>query len=395
MLMIVGVCLISTGIAVSLNALRGQYGFSGTETGLITTITGGTALAAAFISDRYFERLGLRLGLTLAAVSGAATFLIYGLANDTLYLYYLGSVFGGFTYALGMILPASLLMRRWFNKSRGLALSISSAGTGLSNAIMVPVIQSVISDVSLQMSFFAEASYFAAIACVCATLIRDDPSDKGLEPYGGKDYVPEAVSGRRAFRTAGAASLAAIAAIALLAGSGGSPATSNIVLNFSTEGMDEMRIAAAFSLYGIVLMFSKILYGQIVDRKGACFATVVFGSMVAAGHLCCFLIGVFQNETLMFAIFILLGLGYPIVTLGYPNISAELVDKSEYPRRMERFQICFQLGTLIGSPIPGIIADATGHYTVAYLLFSAVFMTIIILTLAIYRNADTSSTANI
>ena len=51
MLMIVGVCLISTGIAVSLNALRGQYGFSGTETGLITTITGGTALAAAFISD--------------------------------------------------------------------------------------------------------------------------------------------------------------------------------------------------------------------------------------------------------------------------------------------------------------------------------------------------------
>lgn len=394
MLMIVGTALVSTVIAVNLNALRSVYGFSGTETSLIVTVCSATALAVSFGSDKYFEKLGLRLGMTIAAISGMISFLLHGLADGHLFVYYIAAMFGGVTYSLGMILPASMLMRRWFNKSRGLALSISSAGTGISSAIWAPGLQSIIESASIQTAFFVESAFFGIIAIICFSLLKNDPSDMGLEPYGGNDYVPAGKHASRAGRYAvGSGIIALIVVLAAIAGMCGSPATSNIVLCFTTEGLDSMKVAFGMSIYGVLLIFSKIIYGEVVDRRGACFATVIFTSLIAAGQFCCFMIGFFNEETLMFLSFILLGSGYAVVTLGYPNWAAELVSKEEYPKKMKRFQIGFQFGTLVGSAIPGIIADITGHYTWAYLMFAILFVIMIISVLFIYRNAKDISTA--
>ena len=54
MLMVFGASLVTTGMAVSLRALRDVMGFSGTQTSMITTVCGLTAFLSIIVAERIF-----------------------------------------------------------------------------------------------------------------------------------------------------------------------------------------------------------------------------------------------------------------------------------------------------------------------------------------------------
>ena len=416
-LSVIGVTLLSTGMSVNLNALRSTMGFSGTQTSMIMTVFNATAFAVTFFADRYFEKTGLRTGMTLAALSGAAAFLIYSLAGPEIYVYYAGALFGGIAYALGFMIPSSILVRRWFNKSRAFALSICSAGTGIAVAVCSPVLQAIIRNRGLQISFTTEAFYMILVAVLIYLIVRNDPSDRNTTPYGGNAQTgTDASSGNKkaqgtgsspgksitgsspgksitgsSFQKAaapGAGLLAAVFLMAVISGMGGSPATSHLALNFNSVGIDSMKVAVGLSAYGIILIGSKLFFGRTADRFGVCTATVIFGLILSAGLSGCFAAELFPTDAMMFLSFALLGIGYPIVTLGYPNWASDFSSPEDYPSVLKKFQLGYQLGTLAGSPIPGIIADHAGGYTRAYLVFAVLFFLEVIVIFLAYRQLD-------
>ena len=407
-LSVIGVTLLSTGMSVNLNALRSTMGFSGTQTSMIMTVFNATAFAVTFFADRYFEKTGLRTGMTLAALSGAAAFLIYSLAGPEICVYYAGAFFGGIAYALGFMIPSSILVRRWFNKSRAFALSICSAGTGIAVAVCSPVLQAIIRSRGLQISFTTEAVYMILVAVLIYLIVRNDPSDRNTTPYGGNAHTGtdassgnkkepgtgasprKSITGSSLQKAAapGAGLLAAVFLMSVISGMGGSPATSHLALNFNSVGIDSMKVAVGLSAYGIILIGSKLFFGRTADRFGVCTATVIFGLILSAGLSGCFAAELFPTDATMFLSFVLLGIGYPIVTLGYPNWASDFSSPEDYPSVLKKFQLGYQLGTLAGSPIPGIIADHAGGYTRAYLVFAALFFLEVIVIFLAYRQLD-------
>ena len=385
MLMVFGASLVTTGLSVGLRALRDDMGFSGTQTSIIFTICGVVAFISIFFADVYFKKLGLRLGMFLGVASGAVDFLIYSMAGSDFYMYCLGSVFGGFDYGLCFMLSTSMIMRRWFNDRRALALALCSAGSGLSILIGTPVLELIIENISLQMSFIVEAVFMASVSLLILLIVRNDPSEMGMEPLGGKDYVIEHRAGGNYHLTGKVLTLLFLAA--MFGGLSGSPATSNFALNFTNVGLNETTVAFGISVFGLMLLLSKLAYGEVVDRKGAYFSTMVFGMFIVIGQLGCFLVGNITEYWFMFLTLAIMGMGYPIISLGYPNWSADFTSKDEYPSVLKKLQLGYQFGIMAGSPLPGLIADATGSFTWAYLMFAILLSMFVLFVFLAYSTA--------
>ena len=94
-----------------------QNGFTNTQTSLITTIRSAAYLLGTFAIGRYYRRLGYRTGCALAAMLACVSFLLFAAAKSLAAYYFAGAV-AGVSYALGSMVPASILMRRWFRAFR-------------------------------------------------------------------------------------------------------------------------------------------------------------------------------------------------------------------------------------------------------------------------------------
>ncbi len=382
MMLIFGASLVSTGMSISINALHRDHGMSGAETSAIITVCSVTAFLFTCIGDRYYMKFGLRNGMFIAAMSGCVAFLIYSASGDTPWIYYVGSVFGGVTYGLGFMLPASILMRRWFTKNRALALSMCSAGSGLSIAIGSPILEKIIDEIDLGISFLTEAAFMAVTAVLILVLVKNHPSDIGAEPLGG----PDLSSGKKGRGTHSLTNTAIISLIiaAVFAGICGFPATSHLSLNFTTAGLDDMKVAFGISLFGIVLIVCKLLLGKTMDSKGTYFATMLFGIFAVFGLFGCFAVSGITEYWVLYVSMILIGIGNPIVSLGYPNWASDFSTADEYPRNLRRLQMGYQFGIMAGSFLPGLIFDTAGSYSWAYLLFTFLFASALILVSIAY-----------
>lgn len=387
MLMMCSTALISSGMSTNLNAMRQQLGFTNTQTSLVLTIRSLSAFFAALLAN-YYYKIGLKRGMVCAMVFGALAFALFTLAGRNIVIIYIGAVMSGFCYSYGMMMPISMILKNWFNKSRGTALAIASGGTGLMSVIFAPLVQSTVNNKGIKEAFLLQAAFMVFVGLLLAVFIVEKPEEKGMEPLGGKDFTPVKKGGNAAPREATELSffwiLAIVAATASI-GIGTSPASANFTNNLVTAGLDAMTVAKALSVYGFMLIGSKLLYGVCVDRLGTFKTTLIFGTVVSAGMFLLYIVNFFPGDLLMYIALIVVGFGTPVQTLGYPNWIVDL-DSAHYNKSLVKCQTGYQLGAVVGSFLPGIIADRTGSYAGAFFMFFAVNAIGIIIVFFAYKS---------
>ena len=160
--------------------------FSVTQTSMITTACSVTFLLCMFVVNTYYDKLGYRAGLTLAVLLGVGSFVLFAEAR-TLPGYYLAGMLAGVSHGLGAMLPASILMLRWFSSRRGTAIGICAAGTGISAVVFSPILSALIERFSLRVCFYFEALVSLLAAGLVFLLIRESPEACGLAPYGTRE----------------------------------------------------------------------------------------------------------------------------------------------------------------------------------------------------------------
>ena len=156
--------------------------FSVTQTSMITTACSVTFLLCMFVVNTYYDKLGYRAGLTLAVLLGVGSFVLFAEAR-TIPGYYLAGV----SYGLGAMLPASILMLRWFLSRRGTAIGICAAGTGISAVVFSSILSALIERFSLRVCFYFEVLMSLLAAGLVFLLIRESPEACGLAPYGTRE----------------------------------------------------------------------------------------------------------------------------------------------------------------------------------------------------------------
>lgn len=100
--------------------------------------------------------------------------------SKSLAAYYFAGAVAGVSYALGSMVPASILMRRWFRAHSGLAIGICSAGTGLATVVFSPLFTAIAEAGGVDRAFLWTAAFCAAAAVLVFFLIRSDPPRSAL-----------------------------------------------------------------------------------------------------------------------------------------------------------------------------------------------------------------------
>ncbi|MBR2606136.1 MAG: MFS transporter [Clostridia bacterium] len=375
-----GLC--SNILSVYLPFIEGT-GLSDSMGSAILSIRCLSSFAATFVVERYYRRLGLRRGIFIASLFGVASALVYSIGGSA-FVYYTGAVLGGICYGLGAIYPSALMLTRWFHTHRGLAIGISSAGSGVSIMIFSPVVSALVLRYSLQTTFLLQAGFMLISAACVFLLLRDDPAQKGLSPYG-----EGGVSSVKAREQEGPAQLPALvmwmlALMMLLIGGAGQAFSGHLSVLARSCGYTVRAAATVVSLQGMVLVCSKLLSGGVADRFGPRRCTTL---LIAIFLLGCAAVQ-FMNGVSLFWCFVppcLMGFGASVYNVGPPLWAGDLSDKAGYPKLLKWLQIFYNLGGILFSAVPGIIADHTGEYKSSYILIAGMMLVSLLILLWSYR----------
>lgn len=246
----------------------------------------------------------------------------------------------------------------WFDRYRGLAVTIAASGNYVGGAIWPPVFSWGIQSFGWRPTHIV-VGIFAATAMAVATLVLR--SQMG----GAAGRAHETVSAPRIDLRLGNNALTAILAIASVACCVAmSMPQVHIVAYCGDLGYGAARGAEMLSLmlgFGIV---SRIGSGFLADRIGG-LRTLLIGSIAQGTALTLFLF--FDGLGSLFVISALFGLFQGGIVPSYAIIIREVMPAREAGTRVGIVILASVVGMSFGGWISGVIFDATGSYAAAFL----------------------------
>lgn len=131
-----------------------------------------------------YQRFGLRRTMMAAMTMLAAG---YGLSTLATH-YWQFVVLWGFVVGIGSGLAAAVLgaavATRWFTQRRGLVMGLLTASTATGQLIFLPSLATVVTEKGWRGAPLVVAVAALAVVPLIAWLMRDDPRDVGLRPFG-------------------------------------------------------------------------------------------------------------------------------------------------------------------------------------------------------------------
>lgn len=338
--------------------------FTNTQSSLILTARNLFSLGSMLLAGVFYRRVKLRTGMGLAGLLMVLSFVLFGLAKS-FFSYCLASALLGISYGLGTMIPVTLLLGVWFRGKRNTALGVCSSITGLSVLGIPSLLSKSVVRFGLGKTFLLEAACMAVIVLVSFLLIRNSPEEKGLAPYGSA--AGETVKPGSAL-TLDKKDWLVLFPMLLLIGAVMNVAYSHLTVLFTGEGFSEDTAALAMLVSGLALMGGKILYGRLGDKIGNNKSSLFFAIVLLAGYL---LFRHMNSTALLMIAVATFSFGIAYLSVGLSAWPGDLCPGEGYEKTVRRFQAGYAAGSLVFSPLPGIMADTSGgSYLPSYALFT-------------------------
>ena len=385
---LLGICNMGNSALTSpiMPFLREQIGMNYSQASILMTLRTLTTVLGTLVMDKVFNKFGLRYGAMIAFASAIAGATLLGLAN-TYAACLVAFAFVGFGFGLGGMMPAALLMRRWFTKRRGLAVGLCSSGSGIATMVFAAPLASIISESGI----FAAQRIWIAVMVVGAVLyfllVRNSPADKGLLPYGEGEQTEEAKEKKNSGPLKPIAKKDTFLLYSTIVAVGAMAFCSydNFTLASTQAGYDPVMIGVAVSLFGGIMMCGKPLYGLVADLIGTVRTNYIFFGLAILGHVF-FVMMDGKSMFYPYAIVVLMGLCvYTISTVGYPIWTAELASEEKYANLLKKIQTTSTVSGLVLNPFPGIIADNFGSYRPFYVIVGCLLIYALIVIQMLYK----------
>ena len=271
------------------------------------------------------------------------------------------------------IATTSTIAARWFVARRGLILGILGGAMSAGQMLIVPLAMALISLYGWRASFMWLGVGILLLALpVIALLVRNDPADKGLKPYGagspGHAGSPAAPVHERRVPVAEAMGVPAFWLLALtffVCGytSNGLVLT-HLVPHAAEHGFSEMHAAQALGLMGAMNIVGTVASGWICDRFGRKGPLAIYYGL--RGVSLVFLLYVWNVPSLhVFAA--IFGLNYISTVPPTTTLIANIFGRLSVGTLAGWIFFSHQVGSAIGAWAGGAIFDATGSYAWAFL----------------------------
>ena len=370
LLMAVGTGIFVNCVGIFVKPVCEDLGFERGTFTLYTTITSVLSMLAMLVFGELYRKnpRRIRLYIAIGGLTGCLVFFGYSLSSKLWHFYTLSAIYGCVATTLAGI-SVTTLVNNWFVDKRGLATGLAFAGSGVSAAIMTPVLTTVVTNYGWRMGYRTMSLVSFIILIPAMLLIRLEPSDKGLLPYGvtphpseeDKQSIPvieqTGLTRAQAVKTS-SFYFQSIGIFCLsLAGMG----ISNHAISYFTDiGYSPLTASTAMSLVMTIMIGAKILLGAVFDKIGSVRSAILTGLCMIASTLSIRFAGAGAFMPYVFSV--CFGFGYSTLTVPYSYLIGQNFGTREFSSIYSLICTLGSLGGGIAATLTGMLYDRLGSY---------------------------------
>ncbi len=373
--------LATTGFSVYQPYLISHFGLSNTQSSTLVVFRNLFSFVSMLGVNQLIGRFNVRRVAFAGILSCMASFVVFGVSS-TYYFFCVASALAGIGLGVGGMIPASILITRWFRQSRGFALGVCMAATGFSSMVAPPVVTAIVERSSLHTAFIAESIVVLISAFIFFALTRNDPEDIHTAPIGANASVTETKV--YASHDASRKLLFLMVLGIFLFGVPGNLLYAHLSVLHQDAGFTSAEISPILSVFGMSLMIGKCAYGYIADKIGMLRSTCLLYALVLLGTFLCCLVTP-QNMMLSYIAVSVLGLGLAVTSVSISMYASAAATERSYSKVVSIFQTASTFGALAFGTVPGIIADITGSYVPAYAFLFGMIVVSGVLLITVYN----------
>ena len=349
-------------ITVVLPRIQQDFGIARGDASLPYTLTMIGFGAGGILMGRLADRFGVMMPVVVGAVGLAAGYAMAGLAPNLALFCIAQGLFVGLLGTSATFAPLVADTSRWFDRRRGIALAICMSGNYTAGAFWPPVMQHFIDTVGWRQTYLGMGVFCLVSIVPLALVLRRRPP--ALEVHASGRVAGPATASSRPLRMAPGALIALLSLAGVSCCVAMSMPQVHIVAYCGDLGYGVTRGAEMLSLmlgFGIV---SRIGSGFLADRIGG-IRTLLIGSLAQGTALMFYLF--FDSLTSLYLISAMFGLFQGGIVPSYAIIVREAMPASEAATRVGIVIFASVFGMSFGGWISGVIFDATGSYSAAFL----------------------------
>ena len=344
-----------TGFATS------AYFLAGTISSVICIFTG--PIAGKLLRGKY-----MRPTFFICVVGTLVSYACYGFCHSLWQFYLVGALVGVFAMGCGTLL-VSVLITNWFEKNRGLMISIAMMGISIGGTVLSPLLSWLIVEFGWRNAYFIlSALSLIVLVPIGLFVVRRTPQDAGLEPYGHgeestasakKKNVP-ASNWNATLKEARQTPILWMFALGAFLIYFTACFMGHMSYYLQGVGFDAAAVASYISLYSVVAIIGKLVLGRIFDRFGP-----KIGILFGCGTFFLFLVAfIFVQGSPMMLYFaaVMYGFGTCTATVAIPIMTTSVFGAKNYSELYGFVSAFTMTGSAIGSSAIGLVYDLTGSY---------------------------------
>ena len=352
-----------TGFATS------AYFLAGTISSVICIFTG--PIAGKLLRGKY-----MRPTFFICVVGTLVSYACYGFCHSLWQFYLVGALVGIFAMGCGTI-PVSVLITNWFEKNRGLMISIAMMGISIGGTVLSPLLSWLIVEFGWRYAYFILCALsLIVLVPIALFVVRRAPQDVGLEPYGHGEETAVSTKKKNVPASNWNATLKEARKTPIL----WMFAVGAFLIYFTAcfmghmsyylqgVGFDAAAVASYISLYSVVAIIGKLVLGRIFDRFGP-----KIGILFGCGTFFLFLVAfIFVQGSPMMLYFaaVMYGFGTCTATVAIPIMTTSVFGAKNYSELYGFVSAFTMTGSAIGSSAIGLVYDLTGSYIPALVILA-------------------------
>jgi len=350
---------------------------------------------SATVCNMLFGFFKKRFGLKKLVVSGtiliALSFVIYSRANSPA-IFYFGGILQGMGDAFAAVGLISSLINNWFSDHKGTVLGVVFSSSGLGGSVFSCVVTFMIANIGWRNSYMVSAILMFICSVMSFLVIREKPSDMGLEPVGGYHYedagTVDQINKKLSLNDAIKNPIFYLVMLSsFFIGVINNPIYSALPSHMADKGMEDYS-ALIMSILFLAIAVFKIVLGVINDKTG--YSSVLCIEFLA-NILGLILLLTADSLLEFFAFAVVFGISVPMGSMLIPLTIYRVFGVYENGTFLGVSLALVSAGVAVGNPLMGWCSDISGSYNSMIFIFLCVAAIVFIMMLYITKKTSMGS----
>jgi MFS family permease len=356
---------------VYFSSLQTEFGWSRATLSAANSLAFVLAGGFTIMAGRLTDKLGPKVVMTTSGLIMGLGYLLTSRVDTVFQLFLFYGVIIGISDSSVNVTQLSTTVR-WFTKRRGMMSGIVKVGTGAGMFIMPLVAGWFITAHGWRNAYLVLGLIAMVSVILVAQLLKRDPAQMGLKPYGAEEVNAESVelagkglSFREALRTR---QLWTICIIYFIAWYMGMTNSVHIVAHAIDLGISSFQAAGVLSTIGGISIIGRVVMGSAGDHLGNRRALGISFVVIIIPLFLLQFAGEIWALYLYAAVY---GFGHGGFFALVSPLVAEIFGTISHGSILGGVLFLGQMGGAVGPAVTGLIFDVTGSYRLAFMIMLA------------------------